>query len=222
MSDANWTAVDGYFSEKLLAADTALEAVLAANAAAGLPAIDVSPLQGKMLALFARMAGARRVLEIGTLGGYSTIWLAGAVGATGHVVTLELDPRHAAVAAANVDRAGFADRVDIRVGPARDTLDAMIARGDGPFDLVFIDADKPNNPHYLKAALALSRVGTVIVADNVVRDGKVIDPASDDDRVRGTRALFDLIAAEPRLDATAVQTVGVKGHDGFCLALVVG
>ncbi|MBL8572984.1 MAG: O-methyltransferase [Hyphomicrobiaceae bacterium] len=222
MSDANWTAVDGYFSERLLAADIALEAVLAANAAAGLPAIDVSPLQGKMLALFARMAGARRVLEIGTLGGYSTIWLAGAVGATGHVVTLELDPRHAAVAAANVDRAGFADRVDIRVGRARDTLDAMIARGDGPFDLVFIDADKPNNPHYLKAALALSRVGTVIVADNVVRDGKVIDPASDDDRVRGTRALFDLIAAEPRLDATAVQTVGVKGHDGFCLALVVG
>lgn len=222
MSDANWTAVDGYFSERLLAADIALEAVLAANSAAGLPAIDVSPLQGKMLALFARMAGARRVLEIGTLGGYSTIWLAGAVGATGHVVTLELDPRHAAVAAANVDRAGFADRVDIRVGRARDTLDAMIARGDGPFDLVFIDADKPNNPHYLKAALALSRVGTVIVADNVVRDGKVIDPASDDDRVRGTRALFDLIAAEPRLDATAVQTVGVKGHDGFCLALVVG
>lgn len=221
MSEAVWNAVDAWFADRLLPADPALAAALAGNAAAGLPAIDVSPLQGRMLELFVRMSGARRVLEVGTLGGYSTICLAGAVGPNGHVVTLEIDPHHAAVAAANIDRAGLADRVDIRVGPARDTLSAMVARGEGPFDFVFIDADKPNNPHYLTSALALSRVGTVIVVDNVVRDGRVIDAASADDRVIGTRAVFDMIAREPRLRATAVQTVGAKGHDGFCLAQVV-
>ena len=216
MSDPRWTAVDGYIADRLLGADAALEGALAANAAAMLPDIDVSPPQGRMLELFARMAGAWRILEIGTLGGYSTICLARALPGGGRLTTLEIDPHHAEVARANLARAGLADKVDVRVGPAIETLATL----DGPFDLVFIDADKQNNAAYLRAAMALSRPGTTIIVDNVIREGGVVDPASDDDRIVGTRALFDAVAAEPRLRATAVQTVGVKKWDGFLLAVV--
>ena len=220
--DPRWAAVDGYVADRLLPPDAALAATLAANAEAGLPDIDVSPAQGRMLHLFARMTGARRILEVGTLGGYSTIELARALPADGRLVTLELEPHHAEVAVANVARAGLADRVEVRVGPAADTLAAMRAAGEGPFDLVFIDADKPSNVAYLAAALALSRPGTTIVVDNVVREGGILDAASADPRIRGSRALFDAIAAEPRLTATAVQPVGVKKRDGFVLAVVGG
>lgn len=220
MSDPRWTAVDDYIVGHLLGDDPVQAATLAANAAAGLPGIDVSATQGKMLHLFARMAGAKRILEVGTLGGYSTIWLARALPDGGKLVTLELDPRHADVARANVARAGFADRVDIRVGAAIETLGAMIAAGEPPFDLVFIDADKPGNVAYLNAALALSRPGTTIVVDNVVREGGILDSAGDDDRIEGSRRLFEAVAAEPRLAATAVQTVGAKKWDGFLLAVV--
>ncbi len=215
-----WQAVDDYIAAHLLGEDDALSATLAANAAAGLPDIDVSPPQGKMLHLFARMAGARRILEVGTLGGYSTICLARALPAGGKLVSLEIDPHYASVARENVARAGIADRVDIRVGAAVDTLAEMIAAGEAPFDLVFIDADKPSNVDYLHAAMALSRSGTTIIVDNVVREGQVVDGNSDDPRVIGTRALFAAIAAEPRLSATAVQTVGVKKWDGFLLAIM--
>lgn len=220
MSDPRWTAVDDYIVGHLLGDDPVQAATLAANAAAGLPGIDVSATQGKMLHLFARMAGAKRILEVGTLGGYSTIWLARALPDGGKLVTLELDPRHADVARANVARAGFADRVDIRVGAAIETLGAMIAAGEPPFDLVFIDADKPDNVAYLNAALVLSRPGTTIVVDNVVREGGILDSSGDDDRIEGSRRLFEAVAAEPRLAATAVQTVGAKKWDGFLLAVV--
>lgn len=216
-----WHAVDAYIADRLIGRDPALEAALAANAAGGLPAIDVSAAQGKMLGLLARMAGARRILEVGTLGGYSTIWLARALPEDGKLVTLELEPHHAEVARANLARAGFADRCDVRVGPALGTMAAMIAAGEGSFDLVFIDADKPGNVAYLNAALQLTRPGSVIVVDNVVRGGAVTDPASADPSVIGTRALFDAVTREPRLDATAIQTVGDKGWDGFLLAVVL-
>lgn len=219
----DWAGVDDYIGDKLLAADAALAAALAANAAAGLPPIDVSPAQGKMLHLFARMAGARRILEIGTLGGYSTIWLARALPEGGRLVTLELEPHHADVARANLDQAGVNALVDVRVGPALSTLAAMRADSEAPFDLVFIDADKENGAAYVAAALAgLTRPGSVIIVDNVVREGAVIDSADPDPRVIGTRALFDYIGAEPRLSATAVQTVGAKKWDGFLLAVVGG
>ncbi len=220
MTDA--AAVDAYLVERLLAPDPALAAALAANATAGLPAIDVSAAQGRMLHLFARMTGARRILEVGTLGGYSTIWLARALPANGRLVTCEIDPHHAATARANLDRAGVGDRVEIRVGPAVDTLAAMVAGGEGGFDLVFIDADKPNNVAYLHAALTLARPGATIVVDNVVRSGRVADSGSTDPSVVGSRALFDAVAAEPRLTATAIQTVGAKGWDGFLLARIAG
>jgi len=220
MSDPAWTAVDDYIAAHLLGQDDALAAALAANAEGGLPPIDVSAAQGKMLHLFARMAGARRILEVGTLGGYSTIWLARALPDGGQLVTLELEPHHAEVAQGNIARAGFADRVDIRVGPAAESLDAMVADGEGPFDFVFIDADKPGNVVYLKAAIALSRPGTTIVVDNVVREGGILEAASDDPRIQGSRALFEAVAAEPRLSATAVQTVGAKKWDGFLLAIL--
>lgn len=216
----DWGAVDRYIGDKLLPDDPSLAAALAANATAGLPPIDISPAQGKMLHLLARMADARRILEIGTLGGYSTIWLARALPADGTLVTLELDPHHASVARANVARAGLADRVDLRIGAALDTLAAMQAAGEAPFDVVFIDADKENGAAYVAAAIALGRPGTVIIVDNVVREGGVLDPASDDPRVIGTRALFDYVAAAPELDATAVQTVGAKKWDGFLLAII--
>jgi len=220
MSEAGWIAVDDYIVGHLLEPDAALDAALAANAAGGLPAIDVSAAQGKMLHLFARMAGARRILEVGTLGGYSTIWLARALPEGGRLVTLELEPNHAEVARANIAAAELADRVDVRTGPAIETLDSMIAAGEGPFDLIFIDADKPSNVAYLRAAIALGRPGTVIVVDNVVRDGGVVDAASSDPGIQGTRDLFEAIAAEPRLSATAVQTVGAKKWDGFLLAVL--
>ncbi len=220
MSDPSWTAVDDYIIDHLLGPDEVLATALAANAGGDLPPIDVSATQGKMLHLLARIAGAKRILEIGTLGGYSTIWLARALPPTGTLVTLELDPHHAAVARGNIAAAGFAAQVDVRVGPAIDTLDAMIAGGEGPFDLVFVDADKPGNVAYLRAAIALGRPGTTIVVDNVVREGGVLDTASDDPRIQGTRALFEAVAAEPRLSATAVQTVGAKKWDGFLLAVL--
>jgi len=220
MSEDEWSAVDDYIVDQLLVRDDVLEAVLAANAAAGLPGIDVSPPQGKFLHLLARIAGARKILEIGTLGGYSTIWLARASPADGIVVTLEADRRHAAVAQANFARAGLAARIDLRVGPALETLPMLEAEGIGPFDLIFIDADKPNNPHYLAWAIRLGRPGSVIVGDNVVREGAVLDPHSTALGVRGVRRFFDLLASEPRLSATAIQTVGAKGWDGFALAVL--
>lgn len=222
MSAAAWDAVDGYIVDHLDGLDAALDAALAANAAAGLPQIDVSPAQGKMLHLFARMIGARHILEIGTLGGYSTIWLARALPEDGRLVTLEIDPHHAAVAGDNIARAGLGDRVEIRVGTALSSLETMIAQKEGPFDLVFVDADKENCVPYVRAALALARPGTTIVVDNVVREGEVIDPNSTDSRVRGVRALFEMVALESRLSATAVQTVGTKAWDGFLLAVVQG
>jgi len=220
VSDPRWTDVDDYIAGHLLGDDPVQDATLAANAAGDLPAIDVSAAQGKMLHLFARMVGAKRILEVGTLGGYSTIWLARALPEGGRLVTLELEPHHADVARANIARAGLSERVDVRVGPAVDTLDAMIAAGEAPFDLVFIDADKPGNVAYLNAALALSRPGTTIVVDNVVREGGVLDTSGEDDRIEGARRLFEAVAAEPRLSATAVQTVGAKKWDGFLLAVV--
>ena len=215
--DPGWAAVDAYIGDRLLGDDPVLAAVLAANAAAGLPDIDVSPAHGRLLHLLARMMGARRILEIGTLGGYSTICLARALPEDGRLVTLEIDPHHAAVARENLARAGVAGKVELIIGPAADTL----ARLEGPFDFVFIDADKPSNPVYLKEAIRLSRPGTAILVDNVVREGGVLDAESADDRIAGTRALFEA-AAEPRLAATAIQTVGVKKWDGFLLALVDG
>lgn len=214
--DPRWAAVDDYIAAHLIGEDAALAGALAANAAGGLPDIDVSPAQGKMLHLLARMSGARRVLEIGTLGGYSTIWLARAVGERGIVVTLEIDPHHAEVARGNLDAAGVGDQVEIVVGPASETLKAL----SGAFDFIFIDADKPSNVAYLREAMRLPRAGTTIVVDNVVRKGGVLDAASDDPRITGTRALYEAVAAEPRLSATVVQTVGAKKWDGFLLAVV--
>ena len=217
MTDQTWTEVDDYLAGALLAPDPVLDAALADADAAGLPHIAVAPNQGKLLNLLARMAGARTILEIGTLGGYSTIWLARALPAGGKLVTCEYEPKHAEVAKANLARAGFGEDVaDIRVGAALDTLPTLT----GPFDFVFIDADKANLANYVRASLELSRPGTTIVVDNVVRQGRVADPDSDDVNVRGAREMFELLAAEDRIDATAVQTVGGKGHDGFVLALV--
>ena len=222
MNQDQWTEVDHYFVERLMPADAVLDAALKANEAGGLPSIDVSPLQGKFLHLLALTKGARRILEIGTLGGYSTIWLARALPAGGHMVTLELDPKHAQVARTNLERAGVSDRVEIRVGPAAQSLAQLHAEGADPFDLIFLDADKPSNPAYLQWALKLAHRGSLIVVDNVVREGKIVDPESTASDVQGTRALFDLLAAEPRLASTAIQTVGSKGHDGFAMAVVVG
>lgn len=217
MTDKNWAEVDDYLTAALLSPDPVLDDAIADSAAAGLPHIAVAPNQGKLLNLLARQAGARSILEIGTLGGYSTIWLARALPAGGKLVTCEYEPKHAEVARANLARAGFGeDVVDIRVGAALDTLPTLT----GPFDFVFVDADKRNSANYVRAALELARPGTTIVVDNVVRQGRVTDAASTDPDVVGVREMFDLLAAEPRLDATAVQTVGGKGHDGFVLALV--
>jgi len=214
-----WTAVDRYLADRLLEPDAALDAALKASAAAGLPEHGVSPAQGSLLELLVRIQGARTILELGTLGAYSTIWLARALPPDGRLVTLEVDAGYAEVARANLARAGLADIVDVRVGRARDTLAKLAAEGDGPFDLVFIDADKAGNAQYLAAALELSRSGTLIVADNVIRGGAVLD--GDDPGAVGARRFFDLIAAEPRLRATAIQTVGEKGYDGFALAVVL-
>ncbi|MBE1525807.1 putative O-methyltransferase YrrM [Sphingopyxis sp. OAS728] len=214
-----WQAVDDYIAGKLLGADDVLATTLANNEKQGLPPIDVSETQGKMLFLLAQIAGARRILEVGTLGGYSTIWLARALSEDGSLVTLELEAHHARVAQANLEAAGLADKVDIRVGPAVESLAAMTA--ETPFDLVFIDADKQSNVRYVEEAIRLGRPGTTIIVDNVVREGGVLEAGSDDERIVGTRALFDMLNANHRLDATAIQTVGAKGWDGFVLARVL-
>lgn len=215
-----WERVDDYVTERLIPRDAALEEALARNRREGLPAIDVSKPQGMLLQLWTRMLRARRILEIGTLGGYSTIWMAKALPENGRIVTLELEPHHAETARRNFEDAGVASLVELRVGDALTTLAALELEGTEPFDMIFIDADKPNNPHYLERALRLSRPGTVIVGDNVVRDGEVANGNSADPRVVGVRAFLDLIHDEPRLSATAIQTVGSKGYDGFVLAIV--
>jgi predicted O-methyltransferase YrrM len=216
-----WTAVDRYFAGLLVPADPALDAALEASEAAGLPAMQVSPGEGMLLYILARAVGARSILEIGTLAGYSTIWLARALPLDGRVVTLEADGKHAEIARANVRRAGLANVVEVRLGRAADSLSALAAAGAGPFDLVFLDADKRSNPEYLSWALRLARPGTLIVADNVVRGGAVVDPEADDPDILGVRRFAELLAAEPRVRATAIQTVGSKGYDGFAIALVV-
>jgi predicted O-methyltransferase YrrM len=215
-----WNTVDRYLADTLISPDQRIEDALEANACAGLPAIDVAPSQGKLLHLLARVQGARRILEIGTLGGYSTIWLARALPSDGQLVTLELEPKHAAVANSNIQRAGLSSLVDIRVGPALDSLAALHAEKPAPFDFIFLDADKPNYPNYLEWAVQLSRPGTLILADNVVREGFILEEASTDPRVAGTRVFLEKLGNHPRLDATAIQTVGVKGYDGFALAIV--
>ena len=215
-----WSAVDDYLDALLVGKDEALEAALEAAVEAGLPQIQVAPNQGKLLQLLARLAGARRILEIGTLGGYSTIWLARALPPGGHLLSLELEQRHAEVARANLARAGLTEQVEVRVGPALESLAALHAEGAGPYDFVFIDADKPAYPEYFAWAMRLSAAGSVIVADNVVRQGKVADPDSRDAAVLGVRAMLEEMAAEPRALVTAVQTVGSKGYDGFAFALV--
>jgi predicted O-methyltransferase YrrM len=216
-----WTAVDRYIADSLIPSDPVLEETLRENAAAGLPAHDVAPNQGKLLHLLARIQGARRILEIGTLGGYSTIWLARALPPDGKIITLEADPKHAEAASGNIARSGLGSLVDLRVGPALLSLSELHMEGAAAFDLIFIDADKQNNPTYLEWALRLSRPGTIIVGDNVVRDGAIVDPDDPDPSVRGIRRFFEALAAEPRLDSTAIQTVGVKGYDGFALAVVI-
>ena len=220
MTRKTWNAVDDYIAEHLIPADPALEAALEANRDNGLPAIDVSPAHGKLLNLLVLMNKAKRILEIGTLGGYSTIWMARALPADGKIVTLELDTHHAKVAQANIERAGLSRLVDLRVGPALDLLAKLSGEGEGPFDLVFIDADKPNNPNYLSWAMKLSRPGTVIVCDNVIRDGDVIRKDSLDESVQGARAAFSFIGKDKHLEGTAIQTVGAKGYDGFAIAIV--
>ncbi|WLQ43098.1 O-methyltransferase [Streptomyces laculatispora] len=222
MTQARWAEVDDYFNALLVGSDEALEAAVEASDRAGLPAIQVAANQGKLLNLLARLQGARTVLEIGTLGGYSTIWLARALPEGGRVVTLEADPECAEVARRNIERAGLADVVEIRVGLALDTLPELAEQGYGPFDVVFIDADKPSNPDYLAWSLKLTRPGSLIVADNVVRDGEVVDAGSKDPKVQGVRRFTELVAAEPTLTATALQTVGSKGYDGLLMALVTG
>lgn len=220
MSDERWDAVDAYIADVLLGPDAALQDALRASDAAGLPAIQVTPNQGKLLHLIARFGNARSILEIGTLGGYSTIWLARALPPDGRLVTLELEETYAEVARKNIARAGLTDLVEVRVGLALETLAQLAAEGAGPFDLVFIDADKPSNPEYFTWALELSHPGSLIVVDNVVRDGAVADEENADPDVQGVRLMNELIAAEPRVTATAIQTVGSKGYDGFAVALV--
>lgn len=217
---AQWTNVDAYLADALVQSDPALERVLEASAAAGLPAINVSPLQGKLLHLLARISGARVMLEIGTLAGYSTLWLARALPPDGKIVTLELEAGHAAIARANFARAGVSDRIEVRVGPAAETLAGLAEEKGGPFDLVFIDADKASTAEYFTWALKLSRRGTVIVVDNVVRNGAVTDASSLDPNIQGVRRFMAMLAGEARVSATAIQTVGSKGYDGFAVAMV--
>jgi predicted O-methyltransferase YrrM len=220
MALEQWTAVDSYIADLFIAPDFALEAALDASKAAGLPAISVSPAQGKLLHLLARVQGARSILELGTLGGYSTIWLARALPPEGHLLSLEVDPTRAELARANVSRAGLASVVEIRLGRAEDSLQQLVAESHPPFDLIFIDADKTGYAEYLKWSLQLARPGTLIIADNVVRKGAVADPASTDDNVQGIRKFNQLLAAEKRVTTTVIQTVGSKGYDGLALILV--
>lgn len=216
-----WTAIDRYLGDLLAPSDEKLDSALEANRNAQLPAIDVSPLLGKFLHILIQLTNAKRVLEIGTLGGYSTIWMARALPRGGRIVSLEFSPRHAEIARANLRNAGLLNRVDIRVGPALESLPKLKSSRAGTFDFIFIDADKENNPHYLRWALKLSRRGTVIVIDNVARHGSVIEAKNSAPDIVGTRRCLEMMAAEPRLSAVALQTVGVKGLDGFALALVI-
>jgi predicted O-methyltransferase YrrM len=218
--DDTWRQVEDYFDSALIAPDDALEQALSASDAAGLPAISVTATQGKLLQLLARSIGARRILELGALGGYSAIWLGRALPADGRLITLELEPRHAEVATASLARAGLADRAEVRVGPALDSLAALEQAGEEPFDLVLIDADKEPYAEYLQHALALTHPGSLIVLDNMVRAGRVLEPAGEAGRVGGIRRAVDVLAADPRIDATVIQTVGAKGYDGFAIGLV--
>ena len=220
MSQEQWTAVDNYIADLFLGADPVLEEALASSEAAGLPAISVSPTQGKLLHLLARMQSAQNILEIGTLGGYSTIWLARALPPDGHLISLELDPKHAEVARANVARAGLSNVVEIKLGRAIDSLQQLVRDGGKPFDLIFIDADKQGYSDYLKWSLKLARQGTLIVADNVVRKGEVVNPGSTDSNVQGIRRFNELLAAQKNVTTTEIQTVGSKGYDGLALILV--
>ena len=221
MTKELWTDVDRYLTDHIIPPDAALDAALATSATAGLPEIAVSPNHGKLLHLLAKIQGATKILEIGTLGGYSTIWLARALAPGGHLTTLENDPRHADVARANLGNAGLGRIVQVRVGAALDTMPQLVAEGRGPFDLIFIDADKVNTPAYFTWALTLSRPGSLIVVDNVIRDGAVADASSTDLAVQGMRQFFELVRSEPRVEATAIQTVGIKGYDGFALLRVI-
>jgi predicted O-methyltransferase YrrM len=220
MSQDTWSAVDHYITDVLDLTDDTLESTQKACDEAGLPAIAVSVPQGKLLYLLARIRDAKRILEIGTLGGYSTIWMARALPPDGKLITLEIDPKHAQVARANLDSAGFAESVDVRVGPAIEALPRIAQQNEGPFDLVFIDADKPSIPDYFAWSLKMSRAGSVIIVDNVVREGAVIDSKSEDAAVRGVRRLNEMLAAEDRVTSTTIQTVGTKGYDGFTVILV--
>ena len=220
MSQPQWTAVDNYITDLFVPPDPTLDAALQATADAGMPLINVAPNQGKLLHILALAHGARSILEIGTLAGYSTIWLARALPASGRLITLEVDPKHAEVARANIARAGLAETVELRLGRALDTLPQLVTEGAGPFDLVFIDADKPNTTAYFEWALKLTRRGSLIIADNVVRDGAVIDAGSTDASVQGVRRFNAALAAEPRVTASVIQTVGSKGYDGLAFAIV--
>ncbi|UZJ77796.1 O-methyltransferase [Fictibacillus sp. KU28468] len=218
--EETWSNVDAYFSSKLHGADPDLDYVLKANSEAGLPSIDVSPSQGKFLYLLTKLKGAKYILEIGTLGGYSSIWMARALPEDGRLITLEYSQKHADVARENIRKAGLDHKIEVLVGPALESLPTLKEKGFSSFEFIFIDADKPNNPNYLKWALMLSKPGTVIIGDNVVRNGKVVDGNSQDSSVQGSRALMDLLANEPRIEATAMQTVGSKGYDGFVFGIV--
>lgn len=220
MAQERWTQVDDYLAGALIPSDAALDAAVRAGVDAGMPQIQVSPTQGKLLYLLARVLGARKILEIGTLAGYSTIWMARALPPDGRLITLEVDPNHAEIARSNFRLARLDSMIEVRVGAALDSLPGLAAEGAGPFDLVFIDADRENIPEYVAWALRLSRPGTAMIVDNVVRQGAVVDTSSTDSGVRGVRRMFDLVASEPRLEATALQTVGVKGHDGFAMIRV--
>ena len=222
MNQEMWTAVDQYIKDLFIPIDLVLDFALETSRSAGLPSIEVSPPQGKLLHILARLSGARKILEIGTLGGYSTIWLARALPPGGRVITLEADPKHAEVARANFSRAGLSGMIELRLGPALASLPQILREGLGPFDLVFIDADKSSMAEYFEWALKLSRPGTAILSDNVIRHGGVIDAASDDPDIRGVRRFNERVAAEPRVSATEIQTVGSKGYDGFALAVVLG
>lgn len=222
MAQDLWTAVDNYIADLFIATDFALQAALDSSKAAGLPTINVSPSQGKLLHLLARVQGARKILELGTLGGYSTIWLARALPPDGRLISLEVDPKRAEIARANIARAELASLVEVRVGLAADSMQKLLAEGRGPFDLIFIDADKPSYAEYLKWSLKLSRPGTLILADNVIRKGAVADPASTDENVQGIRRFNEALTMEKRATTSVIQTVGSKGYDGLALILVNG
>lgn len=222
IGEEQWSAIDEYLDKSLIAPDAVLDSALQTSAAAGLPSIQVSPCQGRLLQVLAQIHGARTILEIGTLGGYSTIWLARALPPGGRLITLEVDSRHAEVASINIARAELLKLVELRVGPALETLPKLAAEGQGPFDLIFIDADKQSTPDYFLWALKLSRRGSLIIVDNVIRKGALLDSYSTDPAVQGMRRFIQMLGAESRVKATAIQTVGSKGYDGFAIALVTG